>query len=116
MKLFGSSGIRGIANTEVGVDLALRIGEIVGACGSSTVIGRDPRIAAPMIEKALVSGIVSAGCDVTLAGLVTTPTLAYASKEYDCGVMITASHNPSEYVGIKLWNPDGMAFDSRQQT
>ncbi len=116
MKLFGSSGIRGIANQEVGIDLALRIGEIVGAANSNVVIGRDPRIAAPMIEKALTAALTSAGCNVTLAGLVTTPTLAYASKDYDCGIMVTASHNPSEYVGIKLWNPDGMAFDSKQQT
>ncbi|MBP2031078.1 phosphoglucosamine mutase [Methanohalophilus levihalophilus] len=116
MKLFGSSGIRGLANREVGVDLALRIGEIVGAANSNVVIGRDPRISALMIEKALAAALSSAGCNVTLAGLVTTPTLAFASRDYDCGIMVTASHNPSEYVGIKLWNPDGMAFDSAQQT
>jgi phosphoglucosamine mutase len=68
-----------------------------------------------MIEKALVAGLVSAGCNAALAGMVTTPTLAYAARESGCGVMITASHNPSAYVGIKLWNPDGMAFDSGRQ-
>lgn len=68
-----------------------------------------------MIECALVSGLVSAGCDVVKVGVVTTPTLAYAARKYDCGVMITASHNPAPYVGIKLWNPDGMAFNSAQQ-
>ena len=68
-----------------------------------------------MIEHALVAGLTAAGCDVTKVGMVTTPTLAYAARKYECGVMVTASHNPSEYVGIKLWNPDGMAFDSAQQ-
>ncbi|MGP8319230.1 MAG: phosphoglucosamine mutase [Methanosarcinaceae archaeon] len=115
MKLFGSSGIRGITNKEVTVDLALKVGLALGSTKKSAVIGRDPRIAGEMIEHALISGIVSAGCDVMRIGLVTTPTLAHAARNFDCGVMVTASHNPSEYVGIKLWNPDGMAFDSTQQ-
>ncbi len=115
MKLFGSSGIRGITNKEVTVDLALKVGLALGSSKESAVIGRDPRIAGEMIERALISGMVSAGCDVVRVGLVTTPTLAHAARNYDCGVMVTASHNPSEYVGIKLWNPDGMAFDSAQQ-
>jgi len=115
MKLFGSSGIRGITNKEVTVDLALKVGLALGSSKESAVIGRDPRIAGEMIEHALISGMVSAGCDVVRVGLVTTPTLAHAARNYDCGVMVTASHNTSEYVGIKLWNPDGMAFDSAQQ-
>jgi len=115
MKLFGSSGIRGITNKDVTVDLALKVGLAVGSSNTSAVIGRDPRIAGRMIEHALISGMVSAGCDVVCIGLVTTPTLAYAARNVDCGVMVTASHNPSEYVGVKLWNPDGMAFDSAQQ-
>jgi len=115
MKLFGSSGIRGIANRDITVDLALKVGLALGRSKKTAVIGRDPRVAGEMIEHALISGLVSAGCDVIRVGLVTTPTLAYAARHYDCGVMITASHNPAEYVGIKLWNPDGMAFDSQQQ-
>ncbi|WP_440952630.1 phosphoglucosamine mutase [Methanococcoides sp. FTZ1] len=115
MKLFGSSGIRGIANKDVTVDLALKVGLALGKSKRTAVIGRDPRVAAEMIEHAVISGLLSAGCDVVQIGMVSTPTLAYASRNYDCGVMITASHNPSEYVGIKLWNPDGMAFDSTQQ-
>lgn len=115
MKLFGSSGIRGIANEEVTPELALKVGQVLGKTKKSAVIGRDPRIAAPMIEHALIAGLTSAGCDVTRVGLVSTPTLACAARDYECGVMVTASHNPSEYVGIKLWNPDGMAFDSAQQ-
>ncbi|WP_406659648.1 phosphoglucosamine mutase [Methanolobus sp. ZRKC3] len=115
MKLFGSSGIRGITNKDVTVDLALKVGLALGRSNKKAVIGRDPRVAGEMIEHAIISGLVSAGCDVVRVGVVTTPTLAYAARNYDCGVMVTASHNPSEYVGIKLWNPDGMAFDSTQQ-
>ncbi|WP_321418717.1 phosphoglucosamine mutase [uncultured Methanomethylovorans sp.] len=115
MKLFGSSGIRGLANKEITVDLALKVGLALGRSHKSAVIGRDPRVSSEMIEYALVSGLVSAGCDVVKIGVVTTPTLAYAARKYECGVMITASHNPAQYVGIKVWNPDGMAFDSAQQ-
>ncbi|MCQ1535603.1 phosphoglucosamine mutase [Methanosarcina sp. KYL-1] len=115
MKLFGSSGIRGVANKEITAELALKVGLVVGSGKKTAVIGRDPRVAAPMIEHSLIAGLTSAGCEVTRIGLVTTPTLAYAARDYDCGVMVTASHNPSEHVGIKLWNPDGMAFDSAQQ-
>ncbi|WP_410507258.1 phosphoglucosamine mutase [Methanosarcina hadiensis] len=115
MKLFGSSGIRGIVNREVTPELALHVGLVLGSRKKTAVIGRDPRVSAPMIEHALVAGLTAAGCDVTKVGMVTTPTLAYAARKYECGVMVTASHNPSEYVGIKLWNPDGMAFDSAQQ-
>lgn len=115
MKLFGSSGIRGIANKEITPELALNVGLVLGSRKKTAVIGRDPRVSAPMIEHALIAGLTAAGCSVTEIGLVSTPTLAYAAREYECGVMVTASHNPSEYVGIKLWNPDGMAFDSAQQ-
>ncbi|WP_292462496.1 phosphoglucosamine mutase [Methanolobus sp.] len=115
MKLFGSSGIRGVTNKEITIDLALKVGMALGKSKKNAVIGRDPRVAGEMIEHALISGLSSSGCRVVRVGIVSTPTLAYAARDYDCGVMITASHNPAEYVGIKLWNPDGMAFDSKQQ-
>ncbi|MFQ6054519.1 MAG: phosphoglucosamine mutase [Methanosarcinales archaeon] len=115
MKLFGTSGIRGIANQEVTPDLALKVGLAVGSLHKSVVIGRDPRISSEMIEHALISGLLSSGCDVTKIGIVTTPTLAHCAKDYDCGLMVTASHNPSEYIGIKFWNSNGIAFNSAQQ-
>jgi phosphoglucosamine mutase len=115
MKLFGSSGIRGITNVDVTPELALNVGKAAGIGRSTAVIARDPRVSANMIEEAVVSGLMSSGCNVTRIGLVPTPTLAYAAKDFDLGVVITASHNPAEYIGIKLWNPDGMAFDSTQQ-
>ncbi len=113
--LFGSSGIRGIANKEITPELALKVGLAVGSMHDSAVIGRDPRTSGEMIEHAVISGLLSVGCNVTRIGMVSTPTLAFAARNYDCGVMVTASHNPPEYGGIKLWNRDGMAFDSEQQ-
>ena len=115
MRLFGSSGIRGITNVDVTPELALNVGKATGKGCSGAIIARDPRVAGIMIEEAFAAGLMSAGCDVTRLGIVPTPTLAYAARNYNLGVMITASHNPAEYVGMKLWNPDGMAFDSKQQ-
>jgi len=113
--VFGSSGIRGIANKQLTSELALSIGLAVGSQHKSAVIGRDPRIASEMIEHALISGLTACGCDVTRIGLVSTPTLSHAARNFECGVMVTASHNPAEYVGVKLWNTDGTAFNSQQQ-
>ena len=115
MSLFGSSGIRGLANKEITPELAVSVGLAVGSLHGSAVIARDPRTSGEMIEHAVISGLLSAGCSVTRVGMVPTPTLAYAARNFSCGIMITASHNPSQYCGIKLWNRDGIAFDSRQQ-
>src|SRR5574337_1099203 len=115
MARFGSSGIRGLANVDVTPSLALQVGQVVGELYNSALIGRDPRTTGPMLASALIAGVLSAGADAVDAGLVSTPTLARGAAEYGCGVVITASHNPAPYNGIKLWNPDGMAFDERQQ-
>ncbi len=115
MARFGSSGIRGLANVEVTPELALSVGKIVGELYRSAVIGRDPRTTGPMLASAFAAGVLAAGGDAIEAGLVSTPTLARGAAEYGCGVVITASHNPAPYNGIKLWNPDGMAFDEGQQ-
>ena len=114
-KLFGSSGIRGIVNKDVDPLLATKVGMAVGSSHKSAVIGRDPRTSSEMLNHSLIAGLVAAGCDVTDIGVASTPTLAIATEEYDCGVMITASHNPAQYGGIKLWNSDGCAFDTAQQ-
>ena len=115
MARFGSSGIRGLANVEVTPELALRVGKIVGELYNSAVVGRDPRTTGPMLASAFLAGLLSAGGDAIDAGLVSTPTLARGAADYGCGAVITASHNPAAYNGIKLWNPDGMAFDEGQQ-
>jgi len=115
MKLFGSSGIRGRVNVEFTPQLALEIGIAVGSRYRDVVVGRDPRTGSELVECALVSGLLSTGCRVFRVGMVSTPTLALATRGHDAGVMVTASHNPPDYVGVKLWNPNGKAFDTGQQ-
>ena len=115
MRLFGSSGIRGIANVDVTADLALAVGRVLGSAFGATIVGRDPRLSGEMLASALIAGVLASGADATDAGMVSTPTLARGAKEYKCGAVITASHNPAPYNGIKLWNPDGVAFDEGQQ-
>ncbi len=96
-------------------DLALRVGMILGDAYGSTIVGRDPRVTGPMLVQALTAGVLSSGACAIDAGLVSTPTLARGTREFACGAVVTASHNPAPYNGIKLWNPDGMAFDEDQQ-
>jgi phosphoglucosamine mutase len=114
MHLFGSSGVRGVVNRDFTPELAAEIGMAVGTNAKCAVVGMDSRTSGPMIAAAVSSGLMAAGCDVFEAGLVTTPTLAEAARTMNCGVMVTASHNPPEYAGIKLWNPDGSGFGVSQ--
>jgi phosphoglucosamine mutase len=111
---FGSSGIRGVANTEITPGLALNLGLAVGSIYPEISIGHDPRIASEMIENAVVAGLLAAGSKVVRIGMVPTPTLALSSNHCGCGIMITASHNPAQYIGIKLFK-EGMSFDTQQQ-
>lgn len=110
LALFGSSGVRGIVNKEFTPELAASIGMAVGGSIDRAAVGTDSRTAGPMVEAAVSSGLMSCGCEVFACGLVTTPTLAEACRELDCGVMVTASHNPPEYDGIKLLEPDGSGW------
>ncbi len=103
-----------MVNKDFTPELAAVIGMAVGSKAKSAAVGTDSRTAGPMIESAVSSGLMAAGCDVFHAGLVTTPTLAEASRALGCGVMVTASHNPPEYEGIKLWNADGSGFGVEQ--
>lgn len=123
--LFGTTGIRKEFSsydkneTTFTPSIALRLGLAIGTYINSgtVVVGRDIRLTARPIELALTSGLISTGCHVLSIGMVTTPTLAM-SIDYlnaDCGVMITASHNPPEYIGLKLWNKKGLGFDSKQE-
>jgi phosphoglucosamine mutase len=112
--LFGSSGIRGLIGREISVDLVMSIGSAVGSRYDRVVIGRDTRTSGDMMAMALSAGIMASGADVYDAGMVSTPTLARAAIDFDCGLMITASHNPAEYNGVKMWNQDGSAFDTAQ--
>jgi phosphoglucosamine mutase len=114
MKLFGSSGIRGLINKEISTELAINLGEVIGTVHKRVVLGHDPRTSSHLILHALASGLLSTGCEVFIAGMVTTPTLAFAARNFDSGVMVTASHNPPEYNGLKFINPDGSGFNVEQ--
>lgn len=114
-KLFGTDGVRGVANTELTNELAYKLGRFgahvlsKGNRKAKFIIGKDTRVSGDMLESALISGILSAGCDVIKAGVVPTPTISYLVKHLglDAGVVISASHNPVEYNGIKFFNGDG---------
>lgn len=114
MKLFGSSGIRDIVNRNL-LQLMFEVGLAVGNMSTSTVIGCDTRTTSDAMKYAFLSGLLSAGSSAFDAGVVPTPTLAYVSRHFHAGAIITASHNPPQYNGIKLVNPDGSAFDSAQR-
>ncbi|MDD5318056.1 MAG: phosphoglucosamine mutase [Candidatus ainarchaeum sp.] len=109
MSLFGTSGIRGVVGTAVTPQLAFRLGAcVVNGKGARVVVGRDTRTSGRMLENALVSGILSAGGNALRAGVASTPATSLAAKTHgDCGVMITASHNPPEYNGFKLFGKGG---------
>ena len=119
LKLFGSSGIRGIVNKEITPVLTQRIGAALATIhqGGTTVVGRDARISGPMLEGALVSGLASAGMDSFIIGLVPTPLSAWTVKYLgaDAGIEITASHNPADYNGLKIFNNKGMSLTQKEQ-
>ncbi len=117
IKLFGTDGIRGKANEyPITPEIALRIGQAIsrvlrsgGANHNRVIIGKDTRISGYMLETALTSGLVSSGMDVFLVGPMPTPAVAHLTKTMGCGagIMLTASHNPYEDNGLKIFGPDG---------
>jgi phosphoglucosamine mutase len=113
-RLFGTDGVRGVANSELTPELAFRLGEAAGAVlvregRGRFVIGKDTRISGDMLEAALVAGLCASGSDALLAGIVPTPAVALLVRELgaDAGVVISASHNPAAYNGIKFFDRDG---------
>ena len=114
MGLFGTSGIRGLLDKNL-VYLALKVGLAVGKVYGNVVVGSDTRTSNDVLKHALFSGLLAAGCRCDDAGVAPTPTLGFVTRKFDAGVVITASHNPPQYNGIKLLNPDGSAFNSYQQ-
>src|SRR5659263_608243 len=99
MSLFGSSGIRGLANKEITPELAVSVGLAVGSLHGSAVIARDPRTSGEMIEHAVISGLLSAGCSVTRVRLLPTTRPSYAASTFRCAIMTTAPHNSPTYCG-----------------
>ena len=117
MKLFGTDGIRGTANEfPITPELAMQVGRAIARIlpaqesgRHKVVIGKDTRVSGQMLESALTAGLMSEGANVLLAGALPTPAVAYLTQELSCdaGIMLTASHNPFEDNGIKIFGADG---------
>lgn len=120
-RLFGTDGVRGIANESLTPELALQIGRAAAmvliknskSIKPTILIGKDTRASGDMLEAALTAGFTSVGCNVLSVGVVPTPAVAYLVCKYECeaGVMISASHNPCEYNGIKIFQKTGYKLD-----
>src|ERR1700761_4255196 len=116
-RLFGTDGVRGVANRELTAELALALGAAAARHLASApapgrrvaVIGRDPRASGEMLEAAVIAGLTSQGVDALRVGVLPTPAVAYLTRAYDAdfGVMISASHNPMPDNGIKIFGPGG---------
>ena len=122
-KYFGTDGIRGIAGESLTADLSFKVGKALGKLLTEkkdhpkVVIGRDTRISCDMIEQALTAGLTSTGVNVMTVGTIPTPAVAYLTKtiETDSGIMISASHNPYQDNGIKIFGPDGFKLTDEEE-
>jgi phosphomannomutase / phosphoglucomutase len=108
-RLFGTNGVRGIAGKDITPELVFTIGKALGHLRTGRIaVGRDTRTSGETLGKALKAGLLATGCDVDDCGILPTPALQYLVRDgYDGGAMITASHNPPEYNGVKVIEPDG---------
>ena len=115
-RLFGTDGVRGIANKDLTCELAMNLGRAAATVLSNNarrrpifVVGMDTRISSEMLSSSITAGLCSVGADVYILGTVPTPAVAYLISKYkaDAGIMISASHNPAEYNGIKMFSGDG---------
>ncbi len=119
-KLFGTNGIRGLVNVELTPEMAIKVGSSIGTFfgkEKNLLLGYDARTSGPMFAKAVISGLIATGCNVFFAGMAPTPSLQFAVKNHkmDGGVIITASHNPPEYNGIKVIWSDGIETSHEQE-
>ena len=119
-RYFGTDGFRGEAGAVVTAELAYKIGRVLGwyysrrSDGKSrAVIGKDTRLSSYMLEYSLASGLTSSGCDAYILHVTTTPSVSYVTRcdSFDCGIMVSASHNPYYDNGIKLLNDRGEKMD-----
>ena len=116
--LFGTDGVRGVANTELTCDTAFKLGQAAGAfLGKTIVVGKDTRLSGDMLGSALAAGIMSTGATVLDAGIIPTPGVAYLVRELhaDGGIVISASHNPPEYNGIKFFDGQGFKLTEAEE-
>ncbi|MFN4133130.1 MAG: phosphoglucosamine mutase [Candidatus Hadarchaeales archaeon] len=119
-RLFGTFGVRGVVNRELTPEIAFNLGLSMAnylGKGKKVAVGRDNRTSGEMFEHAVVAGLTAGGCDVLRFGLLPTPVLSFAIRHFSCdgGIIITASHNPPEYNGIKMWGADGAGFAREQE-
>ncbi len=118
-RLFGTTGVRGVFNKNFDAYTALKLGFSLATQlkNGRVLVGKDTRTSANIIEAALLAGLTSCGCDVYRLGVVTTPTLAYLTKKFECkaGVMVTASHNPPEYIGVKFWKNTSQGYTRTEE-
>ena len=123
-RIFGTDGVRGVANGDLTPELAMNLGRAAGmvveeATGRrpTFLVGKDTRISSDMLESAMAAGLCSAGADVVLLGVVPTPAVAFLVTRYgaDAGVMLSASHNPYEYNGIKIFSSRGYKLLDAQE-
>jgi phosphoglucosamine mutase len=119
-RLFGSSGVRGLVNKDITPMQACKVGLAVATHSKArnALVARDTRVSGPMLEEALISGLLSSGVDVSLLGVVPTPVVAYLTKKVgaDVGFMLTASHNPPQYNGIKIFSGDSLSYTDESQS
>ena len=120
-RIFGTDGVRGVAISELTVDLALKIGKAVANIfapnGGKILIGRDTRLSSPSLESAIAAGVTSCGVDAVLLGVVPTPAVAYLTRtgKSNAGIMISASHNSFEFNGIKVFDSEGFKISDKNQ-
>ncbi len=117
-RLFGTNGVRGIVNEDLSIELALKLGKSIGSYfQGNIIIATDTRSSNEMIKDAVIAGLLSTGCNVFDAKIAPSPALQYYVKnsDADAGVIVTASHNPPEFNGIKVIDKDGMELSRNKE-
>jgi len=118
-RLFGTTGVRKVYGKEFDLEMALNLGKAVGTCVTSgtVIIARDARTTGLMVADTLAAGIMSTGVNVVRGGIIPTPTLAFVTMKhgFDSGLMVTASHNPPEYTGVKFWSGSSMGYTPEKE-
>jgi len=118
-RLFGTNGVRGVVNKEITPQLVLKLGHSIGTFlgGKKFLLAYDGRLSNIMLSDAMASGLIGVGCEVYDAGMMPTPALQYLTRKWkmDSGVMITASHNPPEYNGVKVIDGDGIEIPREKE-
>lgn len=115
-QLFGTNGVRGVIGEQMNPELVMKIGMALGSMRKGRIgVGRDTRTSGPALSRAMIAGLLATGCDVVDLGILPTPAVQYLVREhFDAGAVITASHNPPEYNGVKIIEGDGTEMDDTE--